>query len=851
MNRLDQNLLSDLSSINSNYSSNNLLENYKYGQAPSSQNGNYSNAAFNNYDQMDESEEFHNFASDQSNEEDNQLPDLQEQLKRERRIKKNLQNRLMQLQAAMKKKQLHENEKLCKKRSNSLTGGHLRNSLQNRRFEGDGSEDDDLQNAQTKISKSRLNYQSAVNYHPNNCPNNFRGGGGAGGVASNSFQSNSLSYPNGHLNDLNDHLNDRQYPGGNRKFMEIDKLIKIIKQEQVLNDLNGQMAKNSLNDDCSSSLNSRGSLTKNQIKNNNLANHAAHSNLDNQSINSLDGHHLMNNGHHLVHQHALIAGGQANDLCLNEHHLKKQIVASMKNNFHSMIEFIESQVFAQDQFMAIQQLINLIMMQNCQFMNHQQVLLCWLQKLQFQLCASQPARSPPVQPAAYHHLPNNLASSDATGDPNALLADTPLNEHQLNGAAGQQLNNSKITGTLNNNQPTETNLIKNTNHSFYDNLKSHHHSLPPMYQNQLSKLKNSQVPANFKLNNKLKQSSANKSASELKEMYNLIKELIEDKHNATGKPNNYLSHPTEFGEFGEPGAVGGIEELDELGDLTDNLHSNNLTKHQPPASASNLNNAAGNHLVSNGHSNIASGANSGVAANNKSPQMILNLPSSGPAAVRKKTTVSTVNSTVAAANQRKNAPDVIESISCSDDLIKSHSTESIRPLMAAEGRSSEFNPNQPPTTLLQTQVAKTINNGGSAKISSTISSSSAINGQTPIVVSAASSTNNVLLKRPPTTGAARRNDFQNDNDDNDDTEETSDDDLANRNQVTTPEAQSSENENKTANASNQLPNSNQNAVPPFLENAALDAEQLVDGQLGFTNLNGRNDSEIRLSGDGI
>src|SRR5699024_452968 len=114
------------------------------------------------------------------------------------------------------------------------------------------------------------------------------------------------------------------------KFEEIDKLIKIIKQEQVLNDLNGQMAKNSLNDDCSSSLNSRGSLTnKNQFKQNNLASHRAHSNLDNHSVNSLDGHLMMNNGH-LLQPH----GGQSNDLSLNEHHLKKQIVASMKSNFH-------------------------------------------------------------------------------------------------------------------------------------------------------------------------------------------------------------------------------------------------------------------------------------------------------------------------------------------------------------------------------------------------------------------------------------------------------------------------------------------------------------------------------------
>lgn len=828
----------------------NRLENYKYGQqqpSSSSQNGNYANAAFaNSYDQMDDADEFHNYASDQSNEEDSQLPDLQEQLKRERRIKKNLQNRLMQLQAVMKKKQLQENEKLCKKLSNSLTGAHhLRNSLQNRRFEGDGSEDDDdLANTQTKISKSRLNYQSAVNYHPNNCPNNFRGS------ASNaSFPSNSLAYPNGHLNDLNGHhLNDRAtYPSGSLKFEEIDKLIKIIKQEQVLNDLNGQMAKNSLNDDCSSSLNSRGSLTtKNQFKQNNLASHRAHSNVDNHSVNSLDGHLMMNNGH-LLQPH----GGQSNDLSLNEQHLKKQIVASMKSNFHSMIEFIESQTFSCDHFMAIQQLINLIMMQNCQFMNHQQVLLCWLQKLQFQLCNSaQPVRSPPMHSAYHHHLPNNLATNDATGDQSTLLADTPMNEHQLNGA-GQQLNNASLKmasgSALNNSQPTEASLLKN---SFYDNLKSHHHHSLPMYQqNQLSstKLKNAQVPANFKLNNKLNKSCTNKNANELKEMYNLIKELIEDKHNATGKPNNFLNHPTEFGEFDEPGAVGGIEELDELSDLTDNLHASNLN-------GANLNNL-NNHLVSNGHSNTANGAAASV--NNKSPQMILNLPSgaSGSSAVRKKTTtVTNVNSSSNAAavvNQRKNAPDVIESISCSDDLIKSHSSESIRPLMAAEGRSSEFNPNQPPTTLLPNPVAKTINNGASTKITSTIGATSAINGQNPIVATAAASANStnnasVLLKRPPTTGASRRNDFQ--NDDNDDTEETSDDDLANRNQVTTPEAQSSENSTSTSN----LPPSNANTVPPFLENATLDADQqLVDGQLGFANLNGRNDSEIRLSGDGI
>ena len=63
--------------------------------------------------------------------------------------------------------------------------------------------------------------------------------------------------------------------------------------------------------------------------------------------------------------------------------------------------------------MAIQQLINLIMMQNCQFMNHQQVLLCWLQKLQFQLCAS--ARSPACPPTnAYHHSSREPNSTEST-----------------------------------------------------------------------------------------------------------------------------------------------------------------------------------------------------------------------------------------------------------------------------------------------------------------------------------------------------------------------------------------------------------------------------------------------------
>ena len=532
--------------------------------------------------------------------------------------------------------------------------------------------------------------------------------------------------------------------------------------------------------------------------------------------------------------------------------------------------------------MAIQQLINLIMMQNCQFMNHQQVLLCWLQKLQFQLCAS--ARSPACPPTnAYHHAPNNLAGNDATGDPSlstTLLADSQLSD-QLN---GQQLNNSKLSTTLNN--QAESSLIKNAN-NFYDNLKSHHN--PSIYANQLSsgKPKNPPLP-NFKLN-KLKSSETHslRAPKDMNDMYNMLKDLIERKQGATGKLNNYQS---EFGEFDEPGAVGGIEELNELGDLADNLHANNLTASmtasmtnsltaslaKQSASAgvnsanlnsnlssnmnsnlnnnltNNLNNPA-NHLISNGINNlnsinnIASTANTAVAnaSANKSPQMILNLP--GSAAVRKKTTTGPVT------GQRKNAPDVIESISCTDDLIKSHSSESIRPLMAAEGRSSEFNLNQPPTTMLQNQVAKSIN--GSTKISSTIgsaisstiSSTSAINGQNPIVAAAASSTNgaNVLLKRPPTTGASRRNDFDDDND----TEETSDDDLANRNQATTPEAHSSENEANNAGTTN-LPNSNQNGG--LLESSTLDAEQ-VDGQLGFANahLNGRNDSEIRLSGDGI
>ena len=332
MNRLDQNLMSDLGSINSNYSPANLLEKFSQQAAQTG----YVADEFGAYDENDE---FGAFLSDRSNEEEQDVKqtDLSWLLKLERKRRKGLEAKLKQLQTVRLKKK-HENEKLCKKLSGSLTGsgGHLRAGL-HRRFEGDGSEDDDLANAQTKITKNRLNYQS-VNYHQNNCPNNFR--------SSSSYQTNSMSYPNhpNHSNhDLN-HLND--YSSNNLKFKEIDKLIKIIKQEQVLNDLSGQMAKNSLNEDCSSSSNGRRGQTK--FKNNNQNLFAA--NLDNpsinqsinhstnQSINSLD---CVNGqpAHNELSNHLSPVMG---DLC--ENNLKKQIVQSMKSNFNSMIEFIENQV---------------------------------------------------------------------------------------------------------------------------------------------------------------------------------------------------------------------------------------------------------------------------------------------------------------------------------------------------------------------------------------------------------------------------------------------------------------------------------------------------------------------------
>ena len=836
MNRLDQNLLSDLSSINSNYSSNNLMDSYKF------QNSNYP-TDFNNYDQE---EEFSNFFSNESNEEDedtkhqtdlNHLNHFDKKdvlLKLERKKRKELENKLKQLQATMKLKQFHENEKLCKKLSNKLT-----NSLQNRRFEGDGSEDDeDLNHAQqtTKtISKNKFNYQSTNSYQ-----NNYR--------TSNSFQ----TAQNNHLN---------EYSSNNLKFKDIDKLIKIInfkQQEAELNNLNGQMKKNSLNED--SSLNNLNNI------NNSQSNQANQTNLDYTAASN-----QLNNN---------------NDFYFNESNLKKQIISSMKCNFNSMIQFIQNQSFSQDNFMTIQQLINLIMMQNCQFMNHQQVLLCWLQKLQFQLLrspsyssySSYSSNATTTNTANNNNLLNHQQQpNEATGDNS--FADTQLND-QLN-CTNQQLNNNnlnaKLTSTLNNQIESS---IKN---NFFDNLKSH-----SLYHNQLNtRLKNSTAAvqnfssSNNKLNNN--SSSASKSANkisidklqnlrasnEFKELYSLFEKIIEqdkqvDKQSATGKLSNY--HHQEFDELA--GAVGGEEPKIELNstDLNDNLHTSNNLKHQSTSSTNNLvnnsnlnsanGNASVNHLTNN-INNINATVNQTVnncsnssSTTNKSPQINLHLPNTSNA-VRKKTT-TTANPQTNRKNNNSSNSDVIESINCSDDLIIK--TESIRPLMAAEGRSSELSSFNTATAILQNQV-KVINSSNTTSKSS-ISSTSSIANSSSIVVAPASSSNNsahVLIKRPPTTGAisatTRRN-FD------EDTEETSDDELAISNQNQTPEINSSENEATVNSSSSSLPNVNQNSVPFVVESSSgskIDSEQQIDEQLGFGNhahLNGRNETEIRLSGDG-
>ena len=803
MNRIDQNLLSDLSSINSNYSSNNLLENYKY------QNNYSTTADFNNNndDYDEENEEFSNFLTE-SNDEDDAKPNAEQLnlnrkdvlIQLERKKRKVLESKLKQLQASMKKKQQQDNEKLCKKLSTSLSM-QSRNSLQNRRFDGDGSEDDLNPGPKTNLisTKNKLNYQS----YSNNCPNNFR---------------NQYSNQNNDLNDLNEYSTSSH----NLKVKEIDKLIKIIKQQQQ-----EPGGKQLINDD-RNSLNSRSSMK--HIKNNLINATGGSVNLDNQAFpNSMD----------------YCPTTLHNDLYLNENNLKRQIINSMKTNFNSMIEFIENQSFSQDHFMAIQQLINLIMMQNCQFMNHQQVLLCWLQKLQ--LCASRPNQSYFTN----NHFTNNLHSIDATGDCSLnQFNENQLND-QLNATAQPHLNNHKLT-PLNNQQQIDPNVKQANN--FYDNLKSN-----SMYQNQLgnSKMKNSPVQ-NYKLNNnKLNKNSTPtadklnvRASNEFKELYYLIEQLIENREfkqqNATGKLSSFHHQ-----EFDEPGAVGGEVDAQKIGelnlnDLTDNhhLHQNNNIKQStaPNGTGSLVNNSnltnnvnTANHLTNGASSSTVTNTN----AANKSPQMInLHLQSST-SAVRKKTTnPPTID------RARKN-PDVIESINIPDDLIKN--SETIRPFSAAEGRSST-DPSIT-TTILQNQV-KSLNNATSSKMNSAITSSTSINS-TSIVVAPASSTNStntshsLLLKRPPTTGASRLNNNANFANDDNETETETDDDLAISNQNQTPEVNSSENENNVN--SSTLPNTNQ-----IVESSTIDPEQQIDEQLGFGNshLNVRNDSEIRLSGDG-
>lgn len=811
MNRLDQNL-TDLSSLNSNYSPNNYLDN-RYQN-------NFADFHTQNLYEANNQDEF-NFASE-SNEEDEDDKHLNKNilLEMERKRRKALEVKLRNLQLIMKKQQLTmSNDNLYKKISDSLEN----NSLQSRRFKGDGSEDDYLthqlnQQKTNLLSKSKLNYQN----NSNNLNRNNR------------FNSLDRNLDNGYQNDYSI----------NNNLKKIDRLIKIIKQQQ---DDGNQLSNKNMN--CVNNFDFANELNGNSMKKikNNLSNNLG----DNQSLNSLDIGNLLNlsnlsNSSNLSNLSNQYSQSNENFFHVDDDNLK-QIIHSMKSNLNSMIEFIDNQTFSQDNnFALIQQLTNLIMMQNCQFMNHQQVLLSLLQRLQFQLSSNVISRLSGLSR-------DNLIVRNQIND--HLFIDNKFND-QLSNA------NLKHLSSLNNN---ETNVKTSSNN--FDNLKSN-----SFYQNQFNSINNNlshfnntnSLPfqnnntssnmkmRNLKFINKLSKNADNSpiaiAPNEFNELCSLIDKIIEDK----SKSLNQNATGSNYQEFEEQGAVGGTDSKIELSlsETANNLSSKLSQQNNSTNSnlvANNLNN--GSHLTNGTNCSTANNLNINInSSSNKSPQ-ILHLPSNS-SSVRKKP----VNPT------RKN-PDVIESINLPDDLIKN--SETIRPLMAAEGRSSEFiNPAPSATNILQSKI---INN---SKINtSNICSTSSINSNSitnsisnPPNQSTSNPTNShCLLKRPPTTGASRNINNNFDRNNENDTE-TSDDDLTSNQNQTSPEINSSENENNLNNLqSAQLPsNGNRNSTVAFVENSFsenhnLDNEQQIDEHFapGTHHLNNRNDdSEIRFSGDG-
>ncbi|KAK4336836.1 hypothetical protein RND71_043897 [Anisodus tanguticus] len=157
-------------------------------------------------------------------------------------------------------------------------------------------------------------------------------------------------------------------------------------------------------------------------------------------------------------------------------------------------------------------------------------------------------------------------------------------------------------------------------------------------------------------------------------------------------------------------------------------------------------------------------------------------------------------------------------LSLSDEKNKS---ETVRPLMAAEGRSSES----------QSKVLAVNNN---SKITSVVSSTISSNNASSVVPATSSTSNGrVLLKRHPITGSTKYN-----GDIDSDVSSENDSPLSSINQV----EPISENENINSSIINQ------NQVT-FVESSDRDNLEQKDEKRSFVNL-GRNDAEVRLSGDG-
>ena len=467
--------------------------------------------------------------------------------------------------------------------------------------------------------------------------------------------------------------------------------------------------------------------------------------------------------------------------------LKEHVVTFFQTRFNSSLNTLQNQSVSTNPILATQQLINSILNQNGQLLHHQQSLLVWFQELQWKLILSSKEEMQPADPILFP-----TCSSRSNGDEDLLEQFLPWESTPFVFRNAFQTSSNHQKRTLNNQIEPGTRA-----NNFWDNFKSQSR------QNQLTNFpKNCEGQSSVQINRpklnsmcetvgenmnvaeiisspslsssssgnrfqkmntakKLPNSRANKSSNmsandsfekqpkvnQIYLLYEMLEKLIDEKHDrkpsksSTMKLHGKTNSPKTFAERDKckMSTVCG-EEINNFNDLknessVDAIHSSMTSTRSFTQSLHNGANGV-NGL------NVSNVVNCAVPSLSAVSNSILN-SSTNCMGCSKSVQMTALSKSCGSARKKFRNKKQIDDLSSNSisELIdnKLVSNETVRPLMAADGQSSEV-------------VAVSTTSGLSSTNPTMISSntSSASNA-----VSSATNGTHHFLTRPPITGASR------------------------------------------------------------------------------------------------